>query len=60
MPNDNNGTQNMPINGHIEPGLTASGNFYKNGHHLCAVCQHSFRTESQLFNHLDNNGKRLK
>ena len=34
--------------------------FYKTGKRVCAVCNHSFRTESQLFNHLDNGGKRLR
>lgn len=42
-------------------GLTNSGTpFLKKSSHTCAVCNFTFKTESQLFNHLDNCGLRRK
>ena len=42
-------------------GLTNSGTpFLKKSPHTCAVCNFTFKTESQLFNHLDNCGLRRK
>ena len=47
----------------IEDEKTNGNHFYPvtlNEGHLCAVCSKYFKTESQLFNHLDNGGKRVR